>query len=88
MPSSIRNSFFDTAIYYMKKNDLVYTDFFYQCLEERYRKRNSFMIMVSTNNQYLACCKDFIEILLKYQTLDSIKHKLVLKCFLFEWIRL
>lgn len=65
----------------MKKNDLVYADFFHRCLEKRNRKRNSFVIMSSKNNNYVACCKDFIEISLKYQTLDSIKHKLVLEWF-------
>ena len=65
----------------MKKNDLVYADFFHRCLEKRNRKRNSFMIMLSTNNYYVACYKDFIEISLKYRTLGSIKHKLVLECF-------
>ena len=65
----------------MKKNDLVYADFFHRCLEKRNRKRNSFMIMSSTNNYYVACCKDFIEISLKYRTFDSIKYKLILEWF-------
>ena len=40
-----------------------------------------FMIMSSTNNYHVACCKEFIEILLKYRILNSIKHKLISECF-------
>ena len=57
-----------------------YRDFFNYCMNEKYDRKTSFAIM-RKETSFIACCKDFLKVMVKKKGLNKIKSVLASNCF-------
>ena len=81
MPNALRacDCFFDVVVF-CQRNDSIYGNFFRLCIEEKNKKKISFM-NINSNEYIIAWCMDFLKTVIEISRFEKLREQLMLSCW-------